>query len=77
MKSYLFYADQLVTEYETDCPSMQQFLHSTWGLEIYNGGYLYTRTFGMKARSWYRPDYTPVMTHEVPKELQLLVALLE
>lgn len=76
MKSYLFCDGELVREYDTDCPKMDEWLHSNFRLGIYNRGYLFTRQFSDKDRQWYRPDYTPVLPQDVPKEYKMLVLLL-
>lgn len=77
MYSYLFYGGTLVKEYDHHCPYMGEYLQTDWGREIYNGGYLYTQIAGEKTRQWYRPDYTPVVESEVPKEYRLQLAILQ
>lgn len=73
-KTRLYYANQLVQEFGVRFPSLSQYLHTNWGLEIYNGGYLHC--YGPKGKSeWYRPDMTPVLLQDVPKELIVLELL--
>lgn len=77
MTSRLFYAGQLVEEYGSWFPPMSLFLHTNWGLEIYNGGYLYaSKDFG-RTYEWFKADGTPVLPEDVPKELLLLNLLLD
>lgn len=76
MKSRLFYAGQLVGEYSSWFPSMSQFLHTNWGLEIYNWGYLYASKDYGRTYEWFRADGTPVLLEDVPRELRMLNLLL-
>lgn len=70
----LYYANRLVHEFEDRYPKLAQYLHTNWGLEIYNGGYLHVYdSFGDGL--WYRPDYTRVLPQDVPKELIVLELL--
>lgn len=70
----LYYANQLVDEFEDRYPKLAQYLHTNWGLEVYNGGYLHVYDYG-DVSTWYRPDLTPVLIQDVPKELILLELL--
>lgn len=73
MKSFLFYAGQLVQEWDAgEYRNLSQYTHSTWGSEIYNGGYLWHGSL----QEWYRCDLTPVLLEDVPKELLMLKLLL-
>jgi hypothetical protein len=75
-KTFLFYAGELVQVFEPGTFTMDQYTHSTWGWEVYNGCYLYgcpTR-FPVKP-AWYRGDRTPVLEADVPKELKLLLLI--
>lgn len=78
MKAKLFYGKQLVEEFGPDqpSPSMSQYLHTNWGLEIYNGGFLFASKDGGKTFGWFRPDYTPILLEDVPKEYILLELIL-
>ena len=74
-KSRLYYGTQLVEE--SDRPiSMDQYLHTNWGLEIYNGGYISTYLSATNRYEWFRCDYTPVLPEDVPKELIVLDLIL-
>jgi hypothetical protein len=69
---YLFYGSQLVAELDGSK------LHSgririLFGQEIYDGGYIYSPKM---TTTWWRCDLTPVLIHDVPKELRALVLLL-
>lgn len=73
-RTRLYYANQLVDTFEKRYPSLSQYLHTNWGLEVYNGGYLHIYDqlgYGL----WHRPDFTPVLIQDVPKELILLELL--
>lgn len=77
MKSLLFYGGQLVQEFpDTCCPNLSQYLHTNWGLEVYNGGYIYASKDHGKTWEWFRCDLTPVFHEDVPKEYILLELLL-
>ena len=76
MKSYLFSHGELIQEYDHSSPNMREWLHSSFGLEIYNQGYVYTKRFFDKENHWYRCDYTPVLIEDVPKEYRTYVLLL-
>jgi hypothetical protein len=76
MKSYLFCGGELVREYAQIFPDMSEWLHGNFRLEIYNKGYVYTRKYHDRQRTWYRCDYTPVLLEDVPKEYRLLLLLL-
>lgn len=73
-KTRLYYANQLVQEFEDRYPKLSQYLHTNWGLEVYNGGYLHVYDYG-SVGTWHRPDMTPVPIQDVPKELILLELL--
>lgn len=76
-KAYLFYANQLHTELEFHLNSLGGVAHHIYhqlGGEIYNGGYLYLPS---ENHRWLRADLTPVLLEDVPKELRLLVLLME
>lgn len=68
----LFYANRLVDNLSWEFSPNQ--ILSVYGEEIYNGGYIYTKYLVNK---WWRCDFTPVLLADVPKELQLLVLLME
>ena len=77
MNARLFYSNQLVQEFDSPrFPRLGQYLHTNWGLEIYNGGYVYALNWGEYNMSWYRCDGTPVLPEHVPKELLMLNLLL-
>ena len=76
LKSYLFANGELVKEYNHYAPRMNEWLHGVFRLEIYNKGYIYTKTFEDKHMTWYRCDYTPVRLEDVPKEYRTMVLLL-
>ena len=77
MKAHLFYAGQLVQAFDEGRPNMGQYLHSNWGLEIYNGGYIHWPANPHKDSAWYRCDLTPVLLTDVPVELRALCLLLD
>lgn len=73
-KTRLYYANQLVDTFEERYPSLSEYLHISWGLEVYNGGYLHCYDFKGNSE-WYRSDMTPVLPQDVPKELIVLELL--
>lgn len=75
-KSRLYYGNQLVQEYDYPI-RMDQYLHTNWGLEIYNGGYISTYDPSTNSYGWFRCDYTPVLPEDVPKELIVLELILK
>lgn len=76
MKTLLLYEGEVVQEFEPGPISLQQYLHSNWGLKIYNEGYVYAPSNTYRGSPWYRCDLTPVLLEDVPKELRVLVLLL-
>lgn len=74
--SRLYYANQLVQTFDHPFPKLDQYLHTNWGLEIYNGGYISTYVSALDSYEWFRSDYTPVLPQDVPKELIVLELLL-
>ncbi len=74
-KTRLYYANPLVDTFEEGYPSLSQYLHTNWGLEIYNGGYVHQYDSSGNGE-WYRCDWTPVLPQHVPKELIVLELLL-
>lgn len=79
MSALLFYAGQLVVELTTSMIQglgLSRYIQTYIGPEIYNGGYLYSPGSGVPY-AWFRCDLTPVLTEDVPKELRLLVLLME
>jgi hypothetical protein len=80
MRALLFYANQLVDELEYPDPigfnKLGRLVQSLYGHEIYNGGYLYAAVSDSTPCRWWRCDLTPLLDDEVPKELRLLLVLL-
>lgn len=72
-----FYAGQLLHEFPKGYgwSSASTFLNR-WSAEIYNGAYLHENPQNDFQHAWYRADLTPVLDVDVPKELKLLVLLL-
>lgn len=80
MSTLLFYAGQLVEEVTTSKLlglGLSRYIQTIHGQEIYDGGYLYMPYRSSKPNDWYRCDLTPYFTEDVPKELRLLVLLME
>jgi len=76
-KVFLFYAGQLVEIFAPGKFTMSQYTHSTWGWEVYNGGYVYGVFYPLaKSGAWYRCDLTPVLDADVPKELKALLLII-
>lgn len=75
MKSFLFYGGQLVQEFNTAQPDLSQYLHTQWGLEVYNNG-ITAICQNSKPVEWYRSDRTPILLEDVPKDLRILLLLL-
>jgi hypothetical protein len=79
MRALLFYADRLVEIITLDMltgVSLSRYILTTHGQEIYNGGYVYSRWRPKDPPEWWRCDSTPVLDDHVPKELKLLLLLL-
>lgn len=73
----LFHEGELVEAF-TDTPfNMKQYLHTNWGLKIYNNGWVYRPSLPYNGSPWYRPDLTPSLIADVPKDIQLLALLLK
>ena len=76
-KAILFYGGQVVQRFEPDEKvTCSYLLHTQWGCEVYNGGYLYWPAMGaFNGSPWYRPDGTPVLLADVQKEYRLLALI--
>ncbi len=81
----VFYAGLIYGEYVTQ--SDFRLLQTACDPELYNGGYVHYSanhpalqgafTTDGKSVQWYRMDGTPVLLDHVPKELRLLVLLMQ
>lgn len=83
MKVFLFFENELVQTWEGQHISsvmpkqLADYLHTQWGSQIYNRGYLWAaEKAGWMEAGWYRPDRTPLLDWQVPKELKALALLL-
>ena len=76
-RAILFYGGQVVQRFEPgEIVTCAQYLHTQWGYEVYNGGYLHWPAMeSLYGYVWYRPDLTPVMLADVPKEYRLLALI--
>ena len=77
MRAYLFYANDLVQIIDYKLYEWDEYGHikKNYGMEIYNGGYLYFPDSRNNQR-WIRCDLTPVLIEDAPKELRALVLIL-
>ena len=74
--AYLFYDNELVQEFDFGQKvTCSQYLHTAWGLKVYNGGFLYLPNAPHNSSCWYRCDWTPARLQDVPK-IYLVMALL-
>lgn len=75
-KAILFYGGQVVQRFEPgENVSCSYLLHTQWGSEVYNGGYIYWPSQEHNGSCWYRCDKTPVLLDHVPKEYRLLALI--
>ena len=76
-KAILFYGGQVVQRFEPDeSVTCSYLLHTQWGCEVYNGGYIYWPAMEVPNNSpWRRCDLTPVLLADVPKEYRLLALI--
>lgn len=76
-KAILFYGGQVVQRFEPgENVSCSYLLHTQWGSEVYNGGYIYWPGVDHdRINAWYRCDLTPVLLADVPKEYRLLALI--
>jgi len=70
--TYIFYAGQLHSSFPTGSEGLRGYRLARLGAEIYNGAYLFAPN-----KKWYRCDLTPVLDEDVPKELKMLVLLMD
>ena len=76
-KTLLLCEGELVEEFAPGAFSMMQYLHTNWGLNTYNNGWVYRPSLPYNGSPWYRPDLTPRFISDVPKDIQLLALLLK
>lgn len=76
-KAILFYGGQVVQRFEPgESVTCSYLLHTQWGCEVYNGGYLYWPAMEhFHGHAWHRCDLTPVLLADVPKEYRLLALI--
>ena len=75
-KAILFYGGEVVQRFEPgEKVTCAQYLHTQWGCEVYNGGYIHWPAREHNGSCWYRCHLTPVLLAHVPKEYQLLALI--
>lgn len=82
MKFRLYYANQLVDDIESEFIPLNTAasIRKLHGDEIFQGGYLFLyqniggwiRVEMLSDSRWYKPNFTPLLTSDVPKELLTL-----